>query len=181
MATAKITKRSVDALKPGEKDAYLWDASLAGFGVKCTPTGHKVYLVQYRIGGRGSPTRRITVGPHGTLTPDKARQAAEKVLAGVKLGSDPATEKARKSKEGTIAALANRYLEEHVAVHNRPSMAKEAERLVERRIKPELGRTKVSDLTRADVKAWHHSLRNSQSLQARLSIFVRHARARFAS
>jgi hypothetical protein len=86
MATAKITKRSVDALKPGEKDAYLWDTSLAGFGIKCTRTGHKVYLAQYRAGGRGSPTRRITLGRHGTLTPDQARQAAEKALAGVKLG-----------------------------------------------------------------------------------------------
>ncbi len=158
MATAKITKRGVDALKPGERDTYLWDTSLAGFGVKCTRTGHKVYLVQYRTGGRGSPTRRITLGRHGTLTPDQARQAAEKALASVKLGSDPAAEKAQKSKEGTIAELADRYLEEHVAVHNRPSMAKEAGRLVERRIKTALGKVKVSELKRAEIKAWHHSL-----------------------
>ncbi len=161
MTTAKITKRSVDALKPGERDTYLWDTSLAGFGVKCTRTGHKVYLVQYRTGGRSSPTRRITLGRHGTLTPDQARQTAKKALAGVKLGSDPAAEKARKSKEGTIAELADRYLEEHVAVHNRPSMAKEAGRLVERRIKPALGKAKVSELKRAEIKAWHHSLRKT--------------------
>ncbi len=122
MATANITKRAVDALKPSDRDTYLWDANLAGFGVKCTPTGHKVYIVQYRKGGRGSPTRRVTLGRHGTLTPDQARQAAKKALASVKLGSDPAAEKTRKSNEGTIAALANRYLDEHVAVHNRPSM-----------------------------------------------------------
>ena len=161
MATAKITKRSVDALRPGEKDTYLWDTGLAGFGVKCTRTGHKVYLVQYRTGGRGSPTRRITLGRHGTLTPDQARQAAEKALAGVKLGSDPATEKARKRKESTIAELADRYLEEHVAEHNRSSMVRTAQRLVERRIKPALGKVKVSELTRAQVKAWHHSLRKT--------------------
>ena len=161
MATAKITKRSVDALNPGERDTYLWDTSLAGFGVKCTRTGHKVYLAQYRTGGRGSPTRRITLGRHGTLTPDQARQAAEKALAGVKLGSDPATEKARKRKESTIAELADRYLEEHVAEHNRPSMVRTAQRLVERRIKPALGKVKVSELTRAQVKAWHHSLRKT--------------------
>ena len=161
MATAKITKRSVDALRTGEKDTYLWDTSLAGFGVKCTRTSHKVYLVQYRTGGRGSPTRRITLGRHGTLTPDQARQAAEKALAGVKLGSDPATEKARKRKESTIAELADRYLEEHVAEHNRPSMVRTVQRLVERRIKPALGKVKVSELSRAQVKAWHHSLRKT--------------------
>lgn len=158
LATVNISKRSVDALKPTEKDAYLWDNRLAGFGVKCTPTGHKVYLAQYRTGGRGSPTRRITLGRHGTLTPDQARLAAERALAGVRLGRDPAGDRAWKRKESTIAELAQRYLEEHVAVHNRPSMAKEARRLVERHIKPGLGKFKVSELSRAQIKAWHHAL-----------------------
>ena len=79
MATARITKRSVDALKPGAKDKYLWDSALAGFGVKCTPTGRKVYIFQYRKGGRTTPTRRVTLGKHGALTPDQARQAAKLV------------------------------------------------------------------------------------------------------
>ena len=161
MATAKITKRSVDALKPGDRDAYLWDSGLAGFGIKCTPTGHMVYLVQYRTGGRRTPTRRITLGRHGTLTPDQARQAAEKVLASVKLGSDPAAEKAQKHEEGTIAELADRYLEEHAATHNRPSMVETVQRLVRAHIKPALGHVKVSELTRSQVKAWHHSLRKT--------------------
>jgi len=55
MATGRISKRTVDALKPGEQDNYLWDGgykgALSGFGVKVTPAGRKVYLVQYRLGG----------------------------------------------------------------------------------------------------------------------------------
>jgi hypothetical protein len=33
----KITKRVVDATKPGERDAFIWDAETKGFGLKVTP------------------------------------------------------------------------------------------------------------------------------------------------
>jgi hypothetical protein len=36
MAKSRITKRAVDAAKPNERDTYLWDADLAGFGLKVT-------------------------------------------------------------------------------------------------------------------------------------------------
>ena len=52
MATARISKRSVDAAGPGRRDSYLWDDDLSGFGVKITPAGSKTYLIQYRLGGR---------------------------------------------------------------------------------------------------------------------------------
>ena len=56
MATGKLTKRTVDAQRSGDKDTYLWDAghsdALSGFGLKVTPAGRKVYLIQYRPGGR---------------------------------------------------------------------------------------------------------------------------------
>ncbi|MBF0184678.1 MAG: DUF4102 domain-containing protein [Magnetococcales bacterium] len=67
---AKITKRIVDAVQASNKDAYTWDSELAGFGLKVTPAGRKVYLVQFRVAGR---TRRVTIGPHGPATPDQAR------------------------------------------------------------------------------------------------------------
>jgi hypothetical protein len=71
---AKITKRSVDALKPGSTDCFLWDTELKGFGLKVTPAGSKVYILQYRKGGRvrgdgatqtnrWHPTKRVTIGP----------------------------------------------------------------------------------------------------------------------
>ena len=39
MAKGRITKRAVDAAKPCERDTYLWDSDLSGFGMKVTPTG----------------------------------------------------------------------------------------------------------------------------------------------
>ena len=46
----------------------------------------------------------------------------------------------------------DRFLKEHVAAHNAPSTAKEAERQVQRDLKPALGHLLIGDLTRADVK-----------------------------
>lgn len=46
MTTANITKRAVDAAKARKADSYLWDRDLHGFGLKVTPAGSKVYLVQ---------------------------------------------------------------------------------------------------------------------------------------
>ena len=61
---AKITKRTVDALKPAEdRDVFLWDDELLGFGVRCRRSGAKVYFLKYRTaGGR---QRWLTLGQHG--------------------------------------------------------------------------------------------------------------------
>jgi hypothetical protein len=48
----KITKTVVDRLKPGERDVFAWDGETKGFGVRCRPTGAKVYLLKTAIKGR---------------------------------------------------------------------------------------------------------------------------------
>jgi hypothetical protein len=41
------------------------------------------------MGGRGSPTRRFTIGSHSTWTPALARAEAERVLRMAAAGVDP--------------------------------------------------------------------------------------------
>jgi hypothetical protein len=84
MPVAKITKRSVDDTKPGEKPVIVLDTEVKGFGLKVTPQGRKVYFLQYRLGGRETPTRRFTIGVHGSpWTPDRARRLlARKIFGG---------------------------------------------------------------------------------------------------
>ena len=60
MPTARITKTSVDAAQPEPKDWMLWDDRLGGFGLKVTPAGSKVYILQYRMGGRGAKPQLLT-------------------------------------------------------------------------------------------------------------------------
>lgn len=91
MATGKITKRSVDALKAGKSDQFLWDTERKGFGFKRTPSGRGVFLIQYRLhGGRSAKTKRFTIGPMGTWTPESAGKEAERLLRLVGQGIDPA-------------------------------------------------------------------------------------------
>jgi integrase len=154
---AKITKRSVDALKPVKGQIlHLWDDELRGFGARCLPSGLKVYVLKYRT--HGGRQRWLTIGQHGALTPEQARTRAAQEKAAVSSGADPSAARQKKRRENTVAAVADRYLAEHVAAHNKSSTAAKVKLIVEKRIKAGLGSIKITELTRADVKEWHQKM-----------------------
>ena len=41
-----ISRRTVEALPIGDREAVYWDHELSGFGVRVYPSGAKVYVVQ---------------------------------------------------------------------------------------------------------------------------------------
>lgn len=92
------------------------------------------------------------------MTPDAARAKAFREKAAVSDGDDPSGARQQKRRENTVALVADRYLAEHVTAHNKASTGNEAHRIVETRIKPKLGNIKITDLTRADIKAWHQAM-----------------------
>src|SRR3954469_16852043 len=88
-----IRKRLVDTVRTGDTDLFVWDEKLPGFGLRVQTSGSKAYVAKYRAGsGRSAPTRRLTLGPVGRLTPDEARRLAKKVLGSVAHGMDPAAQ-----------------------------------------------------------------------------------------
>src|SRR5262245_57953372 len=103
----RISKRVVDAAKPTDRAAFLWDRTLPGFGLLTLPTGTKSVVFQYRTPqGR---TRRATIGKVGTLAPDAARQIAEAMARKVKDGGDPLDDKRAARNALTVAALLDLY------------------------------------------------------------------------
>jgi integrase len=158
---AKITKRAVDALLPNGADQFLWDSDLKGFGLKVTAGGNKVYILQYRKGGRGAPTRRVTIGRHGALTPDQARKEAARLSGAVAHGADPAAARAAEKAAPTVTALTERFLAEHVATKTKPRTAAEYRRLIANLVLPAIGRKRVRDVTRADISRLHHERRDT--------------------
>ena len=68
---AKLTKRIVETAEVREKDYFIWDDELPGFGLRVFASGKRSYLIQYRAAGR---TRRFTIGLHGIWTAENARQ-----------------------------------------------------------------------------------------------------------
>jgi integrase len=158
MATARITKRAVDAVKPGAIDAYLWDDELSGFGLKVTPTGRKIYLVQYRLGGRKGRTRRVTIGQHGELTPTAARMEAKRLLGEVALGRDPAFDRDKLKADKTLAAVLDQFMTEHVKAKRKASTAREYQRISKLYVVQRLGRRPLGDVKRQDIAKLHHEL-----------------------
>ena len=153
----KITKRSVDAAAPGDKEFFVWDDELKGFGVRIYPSGRKMYLAQFRAGGR---LRRVNIGLHGALTPDLARTEAMKYLSQVRLGGNPANDRDIRKASPTMKEFGKQFLAEHVALHCKPSTYSEYTRSVELFINPQLGSHRIIDVNRADVVGLHQSMKN---------------------
>jgi len=98
----KVTKATVEKLP---LNAVLWDTSLVGFGAR-RQRRHVHYLLRYRINGH---QRFVSIGRHGTFTPDTARNEARLLLGLVASKVDPSSERVRPAE--TFGAELERYLE----------------------------------------------------------------------
>ena len=152
----KLSKRTVDALRVESKDAVFWDRDLPGFGVRVYSTGRKVYVVQTR--GPGGRPRRVTIGRHGEMSADEARSRAVVIIDRIKRGEDPVPPPPAQA--WTVADLAERYMEAHVAVNCRPNTKELYRRVVTAYILPELGELPIEAVDRAHVSALHYGLRD---------------------
>ena len=151
----KITKRTVDALKPHERERVIWDDDLKGFGVRVHPSGRKVFIVKTRYRGR---IIKMTIGPHGAVSPTYARVRAAEIITDARAGKNPA---GRKSGAQTMHALGKRFLEDYVPVHCKPSTAEEYRRSIKLFIDPKIGKLRVPDVQRSDIAALHHEMRET--------------------
>lgn len=93
----RLTKRKIEALRPGSKPWIAWDDRLIGFGVRVQPTGTKAFVLNYRVGhgGRKARNRRVVIGRYGRIDPRRARLLAQRLLGRVAAGDDPAEERSR--------------------------------------------------------------------------------------
>ncbi len=157
-----LSNRTVATLSV-ERDTVFWDRELTGFGVRVYPSGGKVFVAQARgPDGPDKPNkpRRITVGRHPVLSAEQARQRAALIIARVKAGEDPVPLPLPAKYAGgpTVTDLANRYLEEHVAVRCKPKTQRTARSVVNRHIVPALGKLPIAAVQRRHVMALHESL-----------------------
>ena len=148
-----ISRRTVEALKV-EKETVFWDRDQPGFGVRVYASGTRMYVVQARTKGKSV---RVTVGRHGVISANEARRRAARILNRIKAGEDPVAEAlpARLVGGPTVADLAERYMEKHVAVHCKDSTAKGIRILLDKHILPEFGKLPLLAAERERVAAFH--------------------------
>ncbi len=170
---ARITKNAVDSSQPSEKDAYLWDSQLRGFGLKITPAGRKVYLVQYRVGGRAGKTRRVTIGAHGSITADQARSEAQALLRQISRNEDPLAGSDKRKREKTLGALIDQFLCEHVDVKLEDAFNVEYRRLIDKLLPSALRRKLIGDIQRPDISRLQQSLASTPYQANRLLAVLR--------
>lgn len=171
-----LSDAAIRALKPTAKRFEVRDGLRPGLALRVEPDGRRTWT--FRYGDRG--TRRVTLGP---LTPAfglaKARAAANRVLAQVSEGRDPAAERAEvrqrerearadararetgKPLPGSFADLAVRYLRD-AEKRFRPSSWRKERWYVERCILPSWGVRPAAELRRADVLRLHDEVREGR-------------------
>jgi integrase len=161
----RLTKRVVDAAQAVGGERFLWDPELPGFGVRVRTSGRRYYVIQYRSKGR---TRRLTLGPHGALTPDQARRRAAGLLGAARNGADPAAEIRSRQKSITVGDLAQRYLAQHAELKKKPTSLRNDRLNLRLHVLRRLGPLPLGAVTREDVATLHHALRETPTAANRV-------------
>ncbi len=151
---AKVTKRTVDALKPApDRDQLLWDDELPGFGVRCRPGVAKSYFLKYRT--QGGQQRWLTFGLHGPLTPEQARKKTLAEKAAIGEDDDPSGRAAaeapreyRRRDRRPLPRRACRCPQQSLGRSRGPPHRRDPHQAARA---PALGSIKITDLARADI------------------------------
>lgn len=167
MPILKLGKKALASLPSVTKPTVFFDEDLKGFGLRVMPAGSRTWIVEYRpgSGGRRVAKRRLALGSADVLTPDQARKAARDRLAAVRLGADPAADKAAIRQAETLDELSRRY--ERDAGANRKDSTKELYAMYWRvHIRPALGRSLARDVSRSDVVKLHRAVGETRTVTA---------------
>jgi integrase len=148
-AQLRITKRIVDSLQPGQ---IVWDEDVSGFGARLQRR-RVSFVLKYSIHGR---QRFYTIGRHGIITIEEARNAAKRLIGLIASGIDPAEKRDASSRNTqllTTQQLCELYLSEGPAFKPNKRQASWAtdRSNITRQIVPVLGCVPALAVTSADV------------------------------
>jgi integrase len=161
----RLTKTVVDGLEPNAKDLVVWDRDLKGFAVKVTPTGKKIYFAFYRT--QSGQQRKPSIGLHGKLTTEEARQIARKWIAAAVSGQDISGDRQENRAAPLVRELAQKYLEDYAACFKKPRSYKSDKSNLTNHVLPLIGTKKVAEVTRADIEAIKTAIKDGKTAARR--------------
>jgi integrase len=155
MPTIKLTQPAVEKLKPPQTGRVeYFDKQLPAFALRITATGHKSWIVMYRVEGK---LVRETLGTVALIPKvDKARQLARESMRQAQAGIHPvkarrAAQTAVADQTQTFAVVADLFLDRYAKRNTREATYMETMRIVERDAKPAWGSRSVRSIARRDV------------------------------
>jgi hypothetical protein len=174
MPTSKLTRRSVEAFEPAlDRQIFLWDTEIRGFGVRALPSGLKTFIIQYR--NASGAKHRINLGRYGLMTVEQARDLARIKLGAVAAGDDPAEALHRDRNGMTVGQVCDWYLEEAEAERllgrrHKPiaksTLALDRSR-IEQHVRPLLGNRSIQKLTIADLERFQADVKEGKTSKDR--------------
>lgn len=167
MASHKLTQSFVDRVKPSARDTFYWHTARvqrgARLGLKVTPAGKKVFVVQYRpLGGRRDTARRLALAATDLRG---AEREARRLFA---QDLDPARARREERLAETVQEAIPQFLRE-LEGKQKPRTIYETTRILggdvadvthEGYVRDVLGAVRVQDVTPTMVAALHRRIWN---------------------
>ena len=157
----KLTKAVIDNNVTKEKNYFVWDTEIKGFGCQILKGGKKTYGFYYH-----SPLTRkkayIKIGCHGNITVDFARNVAKKLSASVASGIDPREQKKEKLIEEKRSVFFDDFFkvfkEKHIDVAYKGKGAYNNMSISRLYILPWFAQKKLEEISARDVRQFLDSL-----------------------
>jgi integrase len=171
----KLTIRTMATIAAdATRDIYVWDDSLAGFGLRVKPSGVASFMLQFR--NAEGTSRRMTLGKVGVLAPEQARKVAREKLAEVARGHDPCADRQSARTAPTVAEVCEWYLVSARAGRllgrrGRPIKASTLEMDASRirtHVLPLLGCWKVNSLGPDDIRDFVNAVKSGRTAKSRV-------------
>lgn len=172
----KLTKTTVERLETTGKRYEVRDDDVPGFLVRVGTHGSKSFYLMYRAGkGRGAPKKRLHLGAFPKITVEQARALAKGKAAAVTLGEDPVAKVQEDKAAVSIADALDTFQDEHVS-KLKPSTITFYEIVIEKHLKPSLGKIRAKNLSYTDIARFHTSMKAAPYMANRciavLSVFL---------
>jgi integrase len=182
--TQRLTQAFVDAQMANGHDRIVFDSQVPGLGLRITPTGKRIFLVQAYV---AKHKRRITIGYAPDMPLSQARTEGLHTLAAMRGGVDPTADRkarlrAAAARTITLRELSERWLSEFVIPKLKPRTALDYQQLLARQILPPLGNITLAEIDREQIERLHRTLKRTPRranyavnvLRALLSFAVKH-------
>src|SRR5262249_53445630 len=140
---------------PATGNVIVWDDKVIGLGARVTATGHRAFVLDYRT--HAGRRRRYTIGDFPDWSVVGAREEARRLKRDIDGGGDPMAEIAAARGAATVNELIARFFAEHVS-RKRPHTQYDYRNVLERHLRPALGRLKVAEVAWADLDRLHRKI-----------------------